>query len=350
VTIKIDERVLEIFYRYRRIAQNQALDLTPADPETVQEYVQGLAGILKLKPPKVRLTECPNHERPEWVDQRYEVLTEHVIMRPHIKKVSEALTHDQQVWVTLHMMDEIGVALTSVVNGRYWDRLEVRKKVLETEESRLNVAGNHMYLGAMHRQQANHVKAITEMAQAKTPQIVAAYLRFLDLNIYGANPGMKKVTVSKKPVKILLRPGTRVIHSDTEPAVVWGDGCEHYVLLGHEYKKRQWERIVTGRTKVRDVLRWKNGLAKNHALSYLGPKRVLEECRTSLISVTDRGNRLYEVHEAAPLMGLQILEYECPSTGKQYHKWAMGRHKDADHAQADRLRVTMKEYKAMIES
>jgi hypothetical protein len=130
---------------------------------------------------------------------------------------------------------------------------------------------------------------------------------------------------------------------------VWRDGTKDHYLVGQRFPEPKWRGLVNDGYTARDVAKWGDRQQRLGAAEYLGPKKILQQCRAKLISKTARGNRLYLVPKN-PAGNLLIVTYRCPSTDETYHRFVPDRFEDADVAQAWRLSLTPEQYQNLIET
>jgi len=109
--------------------------------------------------------------------------------------------------------------------------------------------------------------------------------------------------------------------------------------------------ITTRSITSADVFAIKDTDVRMAALKYLGSDWVFNNCESTLINESARGNKLYSIDG---LTGSKewCLRYRCPSTGREYVSFVdpqIGQKKNADLAMASKFKLTEKQYAQVLQ-
>jgi len=152
-------------------------------------------------------------------------------------------------------------------------------------------------------------------------------------------------------------------HSDQYPAIRWSNK-EIYYLQGEQFEKPLWDKIVTEKATIKDVMNIRNNDKRAIAFQMLKPKRLLKAIDAKLINTGEKGTRLYQVDNfAQKVLGEDwndtienkteyCMVMDCP-TSRVFLEWVdpkIGEIKDADLAQATALGVSKQDYLEAIEA
>ena len=131
------------------------------------------------------------------------------------------------------------------------------------------------------------------------------------------------------PTPLVLIDSENRFHSITEPAMRWKDGQEFYYIHGVNFKKEEWEKVVSGELNFKEIMKFENMEQRMAALKLYDKEKLLNDAKAKLIhigeekdvwldgKILDCTNHLYQIDEIFPQTEY-FLKYACPSTGRIY--------------------------------
>jgi len=184
------------------------------------------------------------------------------------------------------------------------------------------------------------------MDNEKTPDL-DRYIKFLQKGIYYAVFGEKEALICANPKKILLNENNE-FHSLKGPAILWHDDTGKYYMQGRKFAKRLFNQVCRRKLSMVKVLSIKNIEQRYVVLRLYGIDRLMKELNPTLISETEKGNKLYSV-KLDDNLNANFLMYSCPSTARVYTKFVdhTKNYKCADHAMAESHNMTKEQYLLM---
>jgi hypothetical protein len=151
------------------------------------------------------------------------------------------------------------------------------------------------------------------------------------------------------------------LHSDQKAAIEWRDGYKLHYIHGQFFEQKLWERVVSQKMTMKEVIEIQNADQRTMAWSMLRPDRLLKGMKAELIHTGVKGTRLYKVKgfgktvAGRPADG-DDTEYcmvmDDSSTDRQFLEWVepeIGKQGDADLCQATALQIPLEDYLNMVQ-
>ena len=134
------------------------------------------------------------------------------------------------------------------------------------------------------------------------------------------------------------------LHNIKHGAITFVNGDCSYYIHGIRFDKGLWNNIIYKDMSVINRLAIRNIEQRYASMKIIEPKRILDELGGTLMSETERGNKLYSIEGILRNQYARLLVYSCPSTDKRYYKFVPNHFINADEAQAWSYGLTLYEY------
>jgi hypothetical protein len=135
------------------------------------------------------------------------------------------------------------------------------------------------------------------------------------------------------------------LHDTKDYSIQWSDGYKLAFVNGFYIDYELFEKFKSGMS-LSELMQIPN-IEQRYALMKEVDKKLML-INATLISETVRGNRLFAIEKIIPNKTIKMLNYKCPSTGREYFKFVPYEMINADKAQAWCHHYTLEEYLELI--
>lgn len=153
--------------------------------------------------------------------------------------------------------------------------------------------------------------------------IDTTYIDFIE-NVHSIIPYENIAIICLKPTKVTFNNGR--LHNTRSPSIEYKDGYGVYSLNGIRFEKGLWEKVVSKKMSVEDVLKIKDIDQRTQALKYIDVDKFLKIQKAELIDKHEKFDvntniikyELYKIPQGIFRIDAYFVKYNCPSTDNKY--------------------------------